>query len=408
MTKTGLFVGSVDYAAPEQVRGEATSARTDVYALGAMLYQVLTGAVPFDRPTDVAKMYAHITEPPPVVTALRPDVPAAFDAIVAKAMAKEPEERYASAGELARAAVAALRAAPSWAAPPSSAPSWATVAGSHPRRRRRRPLRLLPQPVPRPSLSAAVPAGPAPSWAAAPADGNPSRAEAGDAGGCGDSNWGSLPRPPTVAAYSDSRWPKLLLGAALPLVLVLGIAAAVFAAAGGEDETAPPEPTVVAEATATATATAEVQPARAAATIEVGEGPDGVAVSDGRVFVANQRGGTLSRPRPADQRARRGADPGRHAAGRRRRRQGRHLGRRRRLRHRRALRIPGRARPHRQRGRRRPPRGDLARQAAPVGRELQRRDRQPRRPRHAVARRRPDRRRPRARPGSSSAAASCG
>ena len=102
-----------------------------------MLYQVLTGAVPFDRPTDVAKMYAHITEPPPAVTALRPDVPAAFDAIVARAMAKDAAERYASAGELARAAQAILApppAAQSWAAPPSSVPGWTTVAGLAARR----------------------------------------------------------------------------------------------------------------------------------------------------------------------------------------------------------------------------------------------------------------------------------
>jgi serine/threonine-protein kinase len=325
MTKTGLFVGSVDYAAPEQVRGEATTARTDVYALGAMLYQVLTGAVPFDRPTDVAKMYAHITEPPPVVSALRRDA-AAFDAIVLKAMAKEPAERFASAGALARAATAAL-------APPSSALNWTTVAGSHP---------AVPAPPPSASSrgvashlgatrnspehrplgdathSAAVPAGSAPSWAAAPADGIPSRAEQATPAGAVTPTGGvsapaavAAPQPPAhepAAAPERSdpapqrlgsvwsappqgsgrRWPNLLLGAALPLVLVIGIVVAVFAAAGGEDEAEPPKPTVVPQATVA------VQPARAAATIQVGEGPDGVAVSDGRVFVANQRGGTLS------------------------------------------------------------------------------------------------------------------
>ena len=98
LTQTGLFVGSADYAAPEQIRGEAMDARTDVYALGCVLYQTLTKRLPFDRDGDVAKMYAHITEPPPVVTEARPDLPAALDAVVAKAMAKDPADRYATAG----------------------------------------------------------------------------------------------------------------------------------------------------------------------------------------------------------------------------------------------------------------------------------------------------------------------
>ena len=64
LTKTGLFVGSVDYAAPEQIRGEAMDARTDVYSLGCVLYQTLTKRLPYDKPADVAKMYAHVSEPP--------------------------------------------------------------------------------------------------------------------------------------------------------------------------------------------------------------------------------------------------------------------------------------------------------------------------------------------------------
>ena len=76
LTKTGLFVGSVDYAAPEQIRGEAMDARTDVYSLGCVLYQTLTKRLPYDKDADVAKMYAHISAPPPVVTEARPDAAA--------------------------------------------------------------------------------------------------------------------------------------------------------------------------------------------------------------------------------------------------------------------------------------------------------------------------------------------
>src|SRR3954453_19062579 len=106
MTRTGMFVGSTDFAAPEQVRGEETDARTDVYALGCVLFELLTRHVPFERASDMAKMYAHITEPPPRVTAWRPDLPSGLDEVVYTALAKEPEERYESAGEFARAAAA--------------------------------------------------------------------------------------------------------------------------------------------------------------------------------------------------------------------------------------------------------------------------------------------------------------
>ena len=73
-------------------------ARTDVYSLGCVLYQTLTKRLPYDKPADVAKMYAHISEPPPLVSEARLDGPTAFDAVVAKAMAKEPDDRYQSAG----------------------------------------------------------------------------------------------------------------------------------------------------------------------------------------------------------------------------------------------------------------------------------------------------------------------
>ena len=80
LTKTGLFVGSVDYAAPEQIRGEAMDARTDVYSLGCVFYQTLTKRLPYDKPADVAKMYAHVSEPPPLVSEARLDGSTAFDA----------------------------------------------------------------------------------------------------------------------------------------------------------------------------------------------------------------------------------------------------------------------------------------------------------------------------------------
>jgi serine/threonine protein kinase len=105
LTRTGRWVGTVDYAAPEQLRAEETDARTDVYALGCLTYEALTGDVPFARHREVAKMIAHLTEEPPAVTTARPDLASlsVLDAVVARAMAKQPAERYEDAGGFARA-----------------------------------------------------------------------------------------------------------------------------------------------------------------------------------------------------------------------------------------------------------------------------------------------------------------
>ena len=109
LTKAGSFLGSCDYAAPEQLLGERIDARVDVYALGCMLFQAVTGEVPFPRPVSAATMLAHMDEPPPVVSEHAPDAPRGLDDVVRTAMAKDPEERYATAGALGRAAVTATR-----------------------------------------------------------------------------------------------------------------------------------------------------------------------------------------------------------------------------------------------------------------------------------------------------------
>jgi YVTN family beta-propeller protein len=219
LTKTGMFVGSLDYTAPEQIRGETVDARTDVYSLGCVLYQALAGALPYDRDSDVAKMYAHLNEDPPSVLAARADAPAGLDAVVARAMAKEPGDRYQTAGELGRASLEALE--------------------------------------------------------------------------------GRLPEGPRASPWPRRR--RLALAISLPSLLVAGLAAAGLAAGGvfgGGDD---PAPARIAKATATATpkatATATATPAgapQAVATIKVGKGPDGVAVSEGRVFVADRDAGKLT------------------------------------------------------------------------------------------------------------------
>jgi hypothetical protein len=108
-TKTGQWVGTADYVAPEQIMGEPVDARADVYALGCVLYHALTGKPPFVRDSEIAKIWAHVNDPPPALreSAATPPPPA-FDGVIRRAMAKAPGDRYPSAGDLGRAATAAL------------------------------------------------------------------------------------------------------------------------------------------------------------------------------------------------------------------------------------------------------------------------------------------------------------
>jgi hypothetical protein len=111
LTQTGRFVGTLDYVAPEQISGGAVDARTDVYALGCLLYKLLTGEVPYPREGEAARLYAHLNDPPPAPSLRATAVPMALDDVVIRSLSKRPEDRYPSAGDLGRAAVAALSGA---------------------------------------------------------------------------------------------------------------------------------------------------------------------------------------------------------------------------------------------------------------------------------------------------------
>jgi YVTN family beta-propeller protein len=108
LTKTGQILGTVDYVAPEQIEGRELDGRADVYALACMLHECLTGSVPFPKDSELAVINAHLRDPPPRPTELRPELPAAIDAVVATGMAKSPEDRYSTCSELIDAARAAL------------------------------------------------------------------------------------------------------------------------------------------------------------------------------------------------------------------------------------------------------------------------------------------------------------
>lgn len=96
LTRTGNFLGTIDYVAPEQIAAKPVDPRTDIYALGCVLYECFTAQLPFHRDDDAARLWAHLVEAPPHVSAVRPELGEELDAVVARAMAKAPEQRYPS------------------------------------------------------------------------------------------------------------------------------------------------------------------------------------------------------------------------------------------------------------------------------------------------------------------------
>jgi Protein kinase domain len=103
LTRTGMFLGTVAYMAPEQIEGREVDGRTDQYALACAAFELLSGVVPFERDQDMAVIYAHLSLPPPSLASRRPDLPSAADEVLARAMAKVPQGRYPSCREFADA-----------------------------------------------------------------------------------------------------------------------------------------------------------------------------------------------------------------------------------------------------------------------------------------------------------------
>ena len=156
LTGTGLWVGTADYVAPEQIQGHAIDGRADIYSLGCVLYEMLTGEVAYPKDGDIAKLWAHISNPPPQPSTTRTDLVPAFDEVVARATAKDPADRYATAGEMAAAAREAI-ALQQQAQTGSAIPPMSLGAAAPP----------SPTPPPSPVPAAPVPAAPE-SWAGSP------------------------------------------------------------------------------------------------------------------------------------------------------------------------------------------------------------------------------------------------
>jgi serine/threonine-protein kinase len=139
LTETGTLLGTSEYISPEQAGGRRVDARSDQYSLGVVLYELLTGETPYSGDNFMAVAMKHMHDPVPSVRDRRPDVPASVDAIVSRAMAKRPEDRFPSTREM----VAALEAAEQDGEAPSLAEGATGVIhrrGSQPRAARRRPL----------------------------------------------------------------------------------------------------------------------------------------------------------------------------------------------------------------------------------------------------------------------------
>jgi predicted ATPase/serine/threonine protein kinase len=118
--QTRLVVGTIDYAAPEQLQGEPATPASDVYALGGVLFEAVTGHRAYEKETDVAVIFAHALDPPPAASEARPGLPPAIDRVIATVLAKDPADRYATCRALVADARAALGAVPE---PASGAPA---------------------------------------------------------------------------------------------------------------------------------------------------------------------------------------------------------------------------------------------------------------------------------------------
>ena len=132
LTRTGTVMGTARYLSPEQVNGHGTDARTDVYGLGLLLFEMLCGHPPFGGDTEIATAMARLTTTAPSVRVERPDAPAALDDIVHRCLARKPEARYASAGQVHDALVR-VQSAPSRPAGPAVAPPPAAARPVSPR-----------------------------------------------------------------------------------------------------------------------------------------------------------------------------------------------------------------------------------------------------------------------------------
>jgi serine/threonine protein kinase len=168
LTRAGQFLGTPDYAAPEQINGLEVDGRADQYALACVAYTLLSGTVLFRREVPMAVLYAHLSVPPPRLTAVRPELPDAVNDVLARALSKEPEDRYDSCGDFADELREALGLEPYDPSRPAGAGRAATQT---PSRSAETAVLTIPPDSPSTKLlpgSPSLPSMPAPSMAQVP------------------------------------------------------------------------------------------------------------------------------------------------------------------------------------------------------------------------------------------------
>jgi serine/threonine-protein kinase len=221
LTATGSILGTPAYMAPEQWRGELVDVRTDIYALGIMLYEMVLGQLPFSGDTPYTLMYKHFNDAPPPPRLANPDLDPGVEAVILRALAKNPDDRYQSAEAMAEDLVSALRAGPTRPRPAPAPEMEKTVLGEE----------VAPTRAPSAAERATPPAS-APPTQAPP------------------------PRPPVAAARRGGLNPLVIGGAALGVIAVVAVIA--LLALGGDEKgrvAALPTPTETSTPTPTNTPT---------------------------------------------------------------------------------------------------------------------------------------------------------
>jgi streptogramin lyase/predicted Ser/Thr protein kinase len=272
LTGAGEWVGTLDYVAPEQVRGDAVDARADIYALGCVLYEMVTGRVPFPRENDLAKLWAHISDDAPSALELAPDVPPGLAAVAERAMAKDPADRFPEAGMMGRVALAAVPGGADTGARARAAAAALAVAPA----------------VAAGGLTQAAPTRRAPLTRLAGVFG---RSRPAGAGGAAPARGAGAGGPTAVAGGTAAARPRPARRVALlaAVALVAGCATTALLLLALEDD----DPVV--------RGAAAERPARSSAagavtgTFPVGDSPTGVALVDGSAWVANTGDETVTR-----------------------------------------------------------------------------------------------------------------
>ncbi|GAB2734736.1 protein kinase domain-containing protein [Streptomyces bullii] len=245
MTQTGMVVGTPQYLSPEQALGRGVDARSDLYSVGVMLFQLVTGRLPFDADSPLAIAYAHVQEEPPVPSSVNRSLPPAVDALIARALKKNPNERFPSAeamrGECLRVA-ASFRPAPPSIVPGAQPPSGQGIgsavfppvdrAAAAPTGNVQTPYQPTPPPNPY-----GTPA-PFPAYGYPQHGGYQTPAPAGYPPQPGPSTpppYNMTPRPVPGGSGGRSNWPVIIGSIMVSLVVVGGLIAA-LALSGGDSE----------------------------------------------------------------------------------------------------------------------------------------------------------------------------